>query len=202
MTSKIFESVEYLSLIGITLFSYVTYYYSKYFNCINPLPRVIVLCRAEQVEKGLSATRNPFIMRKSGSNIHLMGKGLTFNHDHKSWKNNPHFFTQAILSPKFIHEATYLANKLSDELESYWKKLYFEENDKKITDFSIWSKQFTNDVKRSYTMAKYFNELNNHEKTERPPLLIAENVIFVHAIHKLILGTLLFQIVAHIENIK
>jgi hypothetical protein len=38
MISKLFGNFDYLSLIGITLIIYVTHYYYKYFNRINPLP--------------------------------------------------------------------------------------------------------------------------------------------------------------------
>ncbi|PKY57944.1 cytochrome P450 [Rhizophagus irregularis] len=133
----------------------------------------------------------------------IMGKGLVLNQEFKSWRYNRHFFTQAILSPKFVHETTYWTSKLFEELESYWDKLYLKGDNKKVLDFSLWSNQFTNDMiitlltgERSYTMAGYFNELSDSEKAERPSALIDETVKFVHAIRKHILGFLLFQIIS------
>ncbi|GBB84829.1 hypothetical protein RclHR1_01140018 [Rhizophagus clarus] len=248
-----FENFDYLSLIGITLIFYTTYYYFKYFIRINPLPgpfpfpyfgnlpqlyiehggnfkrlyefnhkkygdlyevyfgtRVIVLNRSEYVEKLLSAsTKNPHFTKLSDDDskgfyeLGIMGKGILLNQEFQSWRYNRHFFTQAILSPKFIHEATYWTSKLFNELESYWDKLYINGGNRKAFDFNMWSNQFTNDMiislltgERSYTMAGYFNELNDNEKVERPSALIDESVKFVHAIRKHILGFSMFQVVS------
>src|SRR5687768_9576050 len=38
MISKLFENIDYLSLIVVALIIYVTYYYYKYFSRVNPLP--------------------------------------------------------------------------------------------------------------------------------------------------------------------
>ncbi|PKY17814.1 cytochrome P450 [Rhizophagus irregularis] len=172
--------------------------------------RSITLNRSEHIEKILSAsTRNPYIMKLSEDDskgyyeLGVMGKGLLINQEFKSWRYNRHFFTQAILSPKFVHEATYWTCKLFEELESYWNKLYFKGDNKNVLDFSLWSNQFTNDMiftlltgERSYSMASYFNELSDNEKAERPSALIDETVKFVQAIHKYLMGILLFQIVS------
>ncbi|GES83214.1 cytochrome P450 [Rhizophagus clarus] len=255
MISKLFKSFDNtdpLSLAVITLIFYVTYYYFKYFNRINPLPgplpipffgnllqlyiehggnlktfynsnhkkygdlfevyfetRIIILNRTEYIEKLLSAsTKNPHFTKLSDDDskgfheLGIMGQGLVLNQEFQSWRYNRHFFTQAILSPKFIHEATYWTSKLFNELESYWDKLYIN-GDKKVFDFSLWSNQFTNDViislltgERSYTMAGYFNELSDNEKAERPSALIDETVKFVHAIRTHILGFSTFQLVS------
>ncbi|GBC07880.1 hypothetical protein RclHR1_07750007 [Rhizophagus clarus] len=171
--------------------------------------RNIILNRSEYVEKLLSAsTKNPFITLLSEDNtkgfheLGIMGTGLLLNQEYKSWRYNRHFFTQAILSPKFTHEATYWTSKLFNELESYWDKLYIS-GDKNVFDFSTWSNQFTNDMiislltgERSYTMAGYFNELSDNEKAERSSALIDETVKFVHAIRKHLLGSLMFQMVS------
>ncbi|GES83213.1 cytochrome P450 [Rhizophagus clarus] len=173
--------------------------------------RIIILNRTEYIEKLLSAsTKNPFIMIMSEDDskgfyeLGIMGQGLLFNQEFQSWRYNRHFFTQAILSPKFIHEATYWTSKLFNELENYWDKLYINgNNNKKVFDFSTWSHQFTNDMiislltgERSYTMAGYFNEISDNDKAERPSALIDETVNFVHAIRKHIMGFSTFQIVS------
>jgi cytochrome P450 len=172
--------------------------------------RIINLNRTEYVEKLLSAsTKNPYIMKLSEDDskgyheLGIMGKGLVLNQDFISWRYNRHFFTQAILSPKFVHEATYWTSKLFNELESYWDKLYIKGDNKKVLDLSTWSNQFTNDMiitlltgERSYTMAGYFNELSDIEKAERPSALIDETVKFVRAIRKHMLGFIMFQLIS------
>ncbi|GBC05466.1 hypothetical protein RclHR1_06240002 [Rhizophagus clarus] len=214
--SKLFENIDYLSLIGIALIIYVTNYYYKYFTRINPLPGpfpypFFALNRIEQSEKLLlSSSRNPFIKKhstKDGKGFHelgILGKGLLFNQELKSWKYNRHFFTQAILSPKFANEAVHLINIIFNELEGYWDKLYLKEgNNKNKMDISTWFNQFTNDMifviltgERSYTMAGYFNEISENEKAERPSALIDETVKFVRAIRNLFKGILMFQFVS------
>jgi hypothetical protein len=165
--------------------------------------RIIALNRTEQVEKLLLAsTRNPYITTVSESSIkvlnelEIMGRRILFNQDVKLIVI---FFTQAILSPKFSHEAIYWTNKLFNEMESYWDKLG---DNKKVLDFSTWSNQFTNDMiitlltgERSYTMAAYFNEHSDDVKAERPSALIDETVTFVHAISKYMMVFLIFQII-------
>ncbi|PKY52699.1 hypothetical protein RhiirA4_408507, partial [Rhizophagus irregularis] len=96
--------------------------------------RTIALNRVEHIENLLLASsKNPYIKTISSNNtegfheLGIMGKGLFLNQDYKSWRYNRHFFTQAILSPKFSNEAVHLANKLFNELESYWDKLYLKE---------------------------------------------------------------------------
>ena len=57
----------------------------------------------------------------------VTGKGLVLNNNFKSWKHNRQFFTQAILLPSFTSEAIDWTNRLFNELESYWNKLYLKE---------------------------------------------------------------------------
>ncbi|CAB5212029.1 unnamed protein product [Rhizophagus irregularis] len=176
--------------------------------------RIIALNRLEYIEKLLLASsKNPYIRKISDNDskgyheLGIMGKGILLNQDFKSWRYNRHFFTQAILSPKFVNEAPLLINKLFNELESYWDKLYIKEGvineNRNKMDVSTWFNQFTNDMiialltgERSYTMAGYFNELSENEKAERPSALIDETVKFVHAIRKHFLGLLMFQFVS------
>ncbi|GBB88003.1 hypothetical protein RclHR1_14500005 [Rhizophagus clarus] len=173
--------------------------------------RVIVLNRVDHIEKLLLASsKNPFIKKISNHDsrgfheLGIMGKGILLNQDFKSWRYNRHFFTQAILSPKFANEATHWINILVNELESYWDKLYLKDGSiKKQMNISTWFNQFTNDMiivlltgERSYTMAGYFNELSENEKADRPSALVDETVKFVHAIRKHFMGLLMFQFVS------
>ncbi|PKY30877.1 hypothetical protein RhiirB3_419128, partial [Rhizophagus irregularis] len=81
----------------------------------------------------LASSKNPYIKKfsyKDSKGFHelgLMGKGILLNQDLKPWRYNRHFFSQAILSPKFANEALHLINKLFNELEGYWDKLYLKE---------------------------------------------------------------------------
>ncbi|CAB4395366.1 unnamed protein product [Rhizophagus irregularis] len=175
--------------------------------------RFITLNKIEYIEKLLLASsKNPYIKKFSDKNcrgfheLGIMDKGILLNQDYKSWRYNRNFFSQAILSPRFVNEAPHLINKLFNELESYWDKLYLKEGvineNRNKTDVSTWFNLFTNDViitlltgERSYTMAGYFNELSDDEKAERPSALIDETVKFVHAIRKHFMGLLIFQFV-------
>jgi hypothetical protein len=157
-------------------------------------PRTITLNRKEYIEKILSAsTKNPYFKKFPDSvaqayeELGILGKGIGLNQDYQSWRYNRHFFTQAILSPKFAQEATHWTSELFNELESYWDKLYLKEEttkeNKKKLDFSTWFNQFTNDMifklltgERSYTMAAYFNTLSDNEKVERAEAIIDETV--------------------------
>ncbi|RGB39024.1 cytochrome P450 [Rhizophagus diaphanus] len=176
--------------------------------------RLIILNKSEYIEKILSAsTKNPYIKKIADSNtqgpqeLGIFGKGIVLNQDYQSWRYNRHFFTQAILSPKFAQEATHWTNELFNELEGYWDKLYLKKEttkeNKKQLDFFTWFNQFTNDMifkiltgERSYTMAGYFNTLSENEKAERPEAIIDETIKLVDAIRKQVLGLLFFQFVS------
>ncbi|GES83738.1 cytochrome P450 [Rhizophagus clarus] len=176
--------------------------------------RTIALNRIEYIEKFLSvSSKNPYIKRipdddcKGFHELGIMGKGVFLNQDYNSWKYNRHFFTQAVLSPKFSNEAIHLINKLFNELEGYWDKLYLKEgiikgNEKKM-DISTWFNQFTNDMiialltgERSYTMAGYFNEHSDNEKADRSYALVDESVDFVRALRKHLSEVSMFQFVS------
>jgi cytochrome P450 len=253
MISELFENLDYLSLIGVTLVIYVTLYYYKYFNRVNPIPgplpypffgnlpqlyiwhgenlknfmesnhkkygdlfefyldaRTIGLNRPEHIEKLFSASpKNPYIRTDSNNGgkgyqeLGIWEKGIFHNQDFTSWKFNRNFFTQTTLSPKFPNEATHLVNKVFDELESYWDKLYLNKENRKEMDIYTWLLLFTNDMilasltgERSYSLAEYFNELSDNEKAQRPSALIDEPTKYVNAIRKHALGVLTFQFVS------
>ncbi|PKC56392.1 hypothetical protein RhiirA1_542127 [Rhizophagus irregularis] len=134
--------------------------------------------------------------------IGSLRKGLAFNNDYKSWMFNNHFFNQAILSPKFTNEAIDQTNKLFNELESYWSKLFLKKEiikeHKNKLNYSEWSYHYTNDIiiklltgKRSYSMAAYFDALSD-EKTDYPK----DSVKLFLAFRKLVtVGYALFAVV-------
>ncbi|GBC01274.1 hypothetical protein RclHR1_04120004 [Rhizophagus clarus] len=172
--------------------------------------RIIILCRTEYIEKLLTpTTKNSHGIKlpdcEGFDELGIGGKGLVLNNNFVSWKFNRQFFTQAILLPKFTNEAIDWTNKLFDELESYWNKLYLKEEIGKdrldMLDFAIWFRHFTNDMiiklltgERSYSMAAYFNTLGD-EKAEYPTAIIDDSVKLVKAFHKQLLGFLFFLFV-------
>ena len=114
--------------------------------------RRIILCRADYIDKLLMpSTKSQYMMRlpytKGLDDIGMNEKGIILNHNIKSWRYNRQFFTQAILSPKFTQEAIDWTNKLFNELESYWDKLYLKEEivgeNKNAFDFSAWLNRYT-----------------------------------------------------------
>ncbi|EXX53165.1 cytochrome P450 [Rhizophagus irregularis DAOM 181602=DAOM 197198] len=143
--------------------------------------RTIVLCQRKYLDNILSKNTHEMKIPKCKiltKELGSEGKGLTLNNDYKSWMFNRHFFNQAILSPKFTNEAIEQTNKLFNELESYWSKLFLKEEiikeNKNILNFSEWFQYYTNDItikllsgKRSYSMATYFNTLSD-EKADYP----------------------------------
>jgi hypothetical protein len=169
--------------------------------------RSIILCRTEYIEKLLSpSTKNTHVMRlpdsKGSEELGLSGKGLLLNNDFKSWKYNRQFFTHAILSPKFTNEAIDWTNKLFDELEGYWNKLFLREDDKNILNISQWFNHYTNDMiiklltgERSYTMAAYYDTLNN-EKSDLSSAKVDDSVKLVQALRKHLLGFTMFYFVS------
>ncbi|GES74966.1 cytochrome P450 [Rhizophagus clarus] len=169
--------------------------------------RRIVLNRPEDIEKLLMpSTKSQYLMRfpytQGLDELGMMGKGILANHNLKSWRYNRQFFTQAILAPKFSHEAIDWTNKLFNELEGYWNKLYLKEEiireNKNVLDFSAWLNRYTNDMiivlttgERSYTMAGYFN-IQGDEKADHPLPIVDDSEKFVRAFRKHLLNVAIF----------
>src|ERR1700722_11122547 len=135
----------------------------------------------------------------------MLGKGIILDHNIKSWRYNRQFFTQAILTPKFTQETLDWTNKLFNELENYWNKLYLKEEiikeNKNVLDFSAWLNRYTNDMiialttgERSFTMAGYFN-IQGDEKADHPPAIVDDSEKFVRAFRKHILNVAIFVLV-------
>jgi hypothetical protein len=174
--------------------------------------RTIVLCRGEYVENFLSLSRTNthwmrFPDRKVSEELGIEGKGIIFNNNFKSWLFNRHFFNQAILSPKFTDEAIDWTNKVFNELEGYWDKLYLKkkeiikENKNKL-DFSEWFDHYTNDIivklltgERSYAMAAYFETLSD-EKSDYPSARVEDSVKLFQELRKLLAGYSIFFVIS------
>jgi hypothetical protein len=174
------------------------YCYKKYGSIheIYAVTRTIILCRSEYLENFLS--KNAYGLRVKESSIleefGIKGKGVAINNDFKLWTFNRYFFNQAILSPKFTDEVIVWTNKLFNELESYWDKLFLKEEiikeNKNKLDITAWLNYYINDItirlltgEKSYTMAAYFDSLSD-EKSALPSATVEESVEFVKALHK------------------
>lgn len=162
--------------------------------------RHIYLSRAEHIEKLLTpSTKNPYLLRSAAHNngseeMGISKKGVAFNDDYKSWRFNRQFISQAVLAPKLTQDAIFGTSKLFNELESYWDKLYVQQENKKKLDFPRWLNNFTNDMiimlltgERSYTMAGYFNTLSD-EKANYPSAIIEDSVKLVEAFRIFLTG--------------
>ncbi|PKC04460.1 cytochrome P450 [Rhizophagus irregularis] len=182
--------------------------YEKYgdiyelYGSIRGSVRTIVLCRREYLEDLLSESTHglKFPNRKG------LEWGLSLNDNFKTWMFNRHFFNQTILSPKFADEAIDCINKLFNELENYWDRLFLKEEfikeNKNKLDFSKWFNHYTNDMiislltgAKSYTMAAYFDTFSD-EKSHFPSAIINDSVKFVQALNNLLIGYLIFFIVS------
>uniref|UniRef100_U9UHF4 Cytochrome P450 n=1 Tax=Rhizophagus irregularis (strain DAOM 181602 / DAOM 197198 / MUCL 43194) TaxID=747089 RepID=U9UHF4_RHIID len=156
--------------------------------------RPIVLCRGEYLNDFLSKNTHEIRFRncKGAEELGFAGKGLMLNSDYKSWTFNHHLFNQAILSPKFTDEAIDHTNKLFNELEIYWSKLFLKEEiikeNRNKLNFSEWFYHYTNDIvinlltgKRSYSMAAYFDTLSN-EKSDHQSARVINSVKLFQAL--------------------
>jgi deoxycytidylate deaminase len=169
--------------------------------------RTIVICRAEYLE--IFFSKNTHMMRfqnhREYEELEIGGKGITLNNNFKAWALGHHFFNQTILSPKFTNETIDWTNKLFNELEIYWDKLYLKEeiikaNENKL-NFSEWFNRYTNDMiitlltgEISYSMATYFNTLSD-EKSDLPSAVVENHVEFFKALRKFFMGQALFFII-------
>jgi hypothetical protein len=165
--------------------------------------RSIVLCRTEFIENmnvPTTKTKYPFRFHITEGLMEYgyIGTGLVNNNDHKSWKYNRQFFSQAMMSPSFNQQSIERTNELWNEMESYWNKL----GEDYELDLIKWILRFANEIiyiistgKKNNAVTSYYyslipeNNLNEKEKEE-----IRESENFVHSIEILINGMIYFVI--------
>ncbi|EXX58609.1 sterol 14-demethylase [Rhizophagus irregularis DAOM 197198w] len=191
------------------IISFVDYCYEKYGDIyeVYGSVRSIILCRGEYLDDFSSNNTHEMKFRncQGAEELGLQGKGLSLNNDYKSWMFNHHFFNQAILSPRFTTEAIDQTNKLFNELEIYWSKLFLKEEiikeNKNKLDFSEWFCHYTNDIifklltgKRSYSMAAYFDTLND-EKYEGQSARFKDSVKLTQGLRKLFVEYTIFFVI-------
>ncbi|KAF0467604.1 cytochrome P450 [Gigaspora margarita] len=160
--------------------------------------RCIIISRPEYMEKFLYPTT--FLMKipylQGIDEMGFYGRGIIFNNDYKSWYYHRQFFTQALLTPKFMDTTINSTNKLFEELNGYWQSLglhnSLDNNWTLETDFSAWFRGFANDIisiittgERTYTIASYYNTQSTI-KSEHPEALVEDGNKFVNSSIKLI----------------
>jgi hypothetical protein len=188
------------------IMKFYKYCYKEYggIHEIHAGMRTIILCRPEYLKNFLS--ENAYGMRFKDTTIieelGIKGKGISINNDFKLWTFNRHFFNQAILSPMFTNEAIDQTNKLFNELESYWDKLFLKEEiiieNRNKLDFTEWFNHYSSDIviklltgEKSYSMAAYSDSLSG-EKSDLPSELVEDSLKFVKALRKLLMGYTIF----------
>ncbi|CAG8801046.1 7343_t:CDS:2 [Cetraspora pellucida] len=172
--------------------------------------RCIILTRPEYIEKLMSSTcimRFPY--SQGLKEIGFQGCGIVGNNVYKSWRYNRQFFTQALLSPRFMDDAVNSTNKLFEELREYWQYLGMQNgsNNKNNdnwtleTDFSEWFHAFANDIisilvtgERTYSIASYYN-IQSTVKSVHPNALVEDGNKFVKALIKHIQGVRFFTLI-------
>ncbi|PKY13885.1 cytochrome P450 [Rhizophagus irregularis] len=122
--------------------------YGDMFEIILGGERMIVLCRPDLTENlyvASSKTKYPIRLHSKDGIVEYgfeAGVGLGFNSDLKSWKYNRQFFSQAMMTPSFNHQAIEWTIELWNEMESYWNNL----GENHEFDLIIWMRRFTNEM--------------------------------------------------------
>ncbi|CAG8790445.1 14794_t:CDS:2, partial [Cetraspora pellucida] len=171
--------------------------------------RYIILSRPEYIEKFMSQKfLAKFPYSQGLDEIGLYGRGILCNDVCKSWKYNRQFFTQALLTPKFMDIAVKSTNKLFKELCEYWeslgKKNSLNDNDNNWAleaDFSKWFHAFTNDIisiiatgERTFSIASYYN-MQSNVKSEHSDALVENGDKLVKALIKYVESLAFFMFV-------
>ncbi|CAB5183205.1 unnamed protein product [Rhizophagus irregularis] len=151
--------------------------------------RTIILCNTGLIENmNVSSTKTKYpyrlIIPEGFKEYGLDGTGLVNNTDPKNWKYNRQFFTQAMMTPSFNHQAVEWTNELWLEMESYWNNL----GENRELDLLQWMHRFTNEmifristgVKNNCVYSYYHTlmpEDNTLNEEEKEKIKESENVI-------------------------
>jgi hypothetical protein len=168
--------------------------------------RMIVLSRTDLIENmNVPSTKTKYPIRNQPSeNVKdyvLTGVGIGANTDPKSWKYNRQFFTQAMMTPSFNHQAIEWTIELWEKMESHWNSL----GENRELDLSKWMHRFTHDMifristgVKNEAVTSYYNTLifedNNETLSEKEKEKIKETEFFVQSIDTFIRGALPFVI--------
>ncbi|EXX75970.1 hypothetical protein RirG_037320 [Rhizophagus irregularis DAOM 197198w] len=121
--------------------------YGDMYEIILAGQRLIVLCKPDLIENMiLPSTKTKYSIRQPNTEGFVEygfdGVGIAFNNDHKSWKYNRQFFTQALSTSNLNYQAIEWTNELWNEMESYWNNLG-EDYELNLTK---WMHRFTNEM--------------------------------------------------------
>ncbi|GBC04538.1 hypothetical protein RclHR1_05720011 [Rhizophagus clarus] len=166
--------------------------------------RTIILCNTDLIESmnvPSTKTKYPYrlILTEGFKEYGIDGTGLVNNNDPKSWKYNRQFFTQAMMTPSFNHQAINWTNELWLEMESYWNNL----GENRELDLLKWMHRFTNEMifristgVKSNGIYAYYNTLipKNNKLSDEEKEKIKESEDFIQSLELLLRGTVYFFI--------
>ncbi|GBB87956.1 hypothetical protein RclHR1_14450005 [Rhizophagus clarus] len=174
--------------------------YGAMYEIILAGQRLIVLCKPDLIENmNMPSTKTKYPLKpyitEGFVEYGFDGIGLVFNNDHKSWKCNRQFFSQALMTPSFNYEAIEWTNELWNEMESYWNNL----GENCELDLIKWMRRFTNETIFSFAtgikndaVASYYNILVNNNNNEKVNEKLKESNDFVDSVETYIEGVFYF----------
>ncbi|CAB5392812.1 unnamed protein product [Rhizophagus irregularis] len=163
--------------------------------------RIVVLCRPELLENmNTTSTKTKYPIRFNNTEglveYGVSAVGVGHNNVPKSWKFNRQFFTQAMLTPSFNHQAIEWTYELWKEMEIYWNKI----GENQELDLGKWMHRFTNEiifniatgVKNNSVAAFYYTvvdpeSIKTLDKTEQAKMEYSEE--FVQSIETYMSGS-------------
>ncbi|GBC04537.1 hypothetical protein RclHR1_05720010 [Rhizophagus clarus] len=165
--------------------------------------RTIILCNTELIENmNITSTKTKypirFIVTEGFIEYGINGTGIVNNTDLKSWKYNREFFTQAIMTPSFNHQAVECTNKLWDEMETYWNNL----GENYELNLIKWMHRFSNEmifiistgVKNNSVASYYYTLVPDNDLNEKEKEKIRESEDFIRSLEMLLRGAIYFYI--------
>ena len=132
--------------------------------------RLIVLCRTDLIKNmnvpSANRTKYPnrLALEEGMTEYEILGLGISINNDHKSWKYNRQFFSQAMMTPSFNYQAIEWMTELWNEMESYWNEL----GENHELNLKKWMHRFTNEIIFRISTGVKNNSVASHYKMIDP----------------------------------
>ncbi|RIA85768.1 cytochrome P450 [Glomus cerebriforme] len=194
--------------LGFEFNDWLTLMHKKYgdiFEIYMTGQRIIILSKIDLIENmNIPSTKtkyhNRFKITEGFAEYGLNGIGVSNNIEFKSWKFNRQFFTQAMMTPSFNHQAIEWTIELWQQMESHWNNL----GENKTLNISKWMHRFTNDmifrvstgIKNNGGVTSYYNTLkleeNNNSLNEKEKEKVKKSEQFIQSIETFINGIMLF----------
>ncbi|GBB96544.1 hypothetical protein RclHR1_02780007 [Rhizophagus clarus] len=164
--------------------------------------RLIVLCKPDLIENmNMPSTKTKYFLRPHNTEgfaeYGFDGAGIIFNNNYESWRYNRQFFTQALMSPSFNHQAIEWTNELCNEMESCWDNLGEDHE----LDLIKWMRRFTNEMifkiatgTKNDAISSYYKTLINDNKNSLSNEKLKESDNFVESIETYVEGIIYFFI--------